>query len=755
MERSSKSLLTWPDALSGLERLAQHVVPMLSDTPSPTASQVGTSFCISSWLYLLGVVKATRSLESATTATSSERAFLRDAHEQLHYHGICCSGGGRFIRQAIDAYLAFLQEEEDSDDHEEAEDFLAQLLYCVYDVQLLSSFSYASMQRSVGETELLLRDKASLAKLFWAVNHYQGAQNKKHTRKALKIVCEVFSSLPQHHNPRLEVVRSFLDGTCAFQRVLDLPSVSGEYAEVYSDCFRLYAEYFSNDEEFPPPKVIGLLEEAAAITPRQADIWAHLGSQYLQLVQAHIEDPEEELLAANDARAQRCYTAARDLAPADAEIQAQSGELQYLLLRLETSRTSDSYAHLLNEAVGCFEAACRLDPSSWRMWVFLGKSREKQGWAGAGKASELLEIYSQGEQAAKERNECKSAMPFFRKHRLRLRLLLQLRRAPWTLAEKQTLLELLEKHHAFDTTRKTGLAENATFAERQVCVLEDCMEAMRKCSGLSKDKSEDVFHPALYQLATALVAPEAPGNRRLDEAVEVMSKLFNEKKSSRRDYVALWRDESTGWELLSKQPGKYAYYCEKYLKFWIRLLCDTTDVDRLSGALHKLRKSTQANLSQYYPLVLRSLFECCRCLRHDVECAVQADDGTVPSYGPAPSPVMPASDPAPVTISAQTGASDDKASTGHADEEKRRMLLGSAYEVYMRYLGGDIQEAEVQLGCTKDEVEELLLACYRLYVRTPMTVVTIKDVTDYCLKLGFPKFVFRATGRRRKTKTGE
>lgn len=149
-------------------------------------------------------------------------------------------------------------------------------------------------------------------------------------------------------------------------------------------------------------------------------------------------------------------------------------------------------------------------------------------------------------------------------------------------------LELLEKHHAFAVTKRSPLGEGAIFGERQVAVLEDCLEAMRRCSGLSKDKSEDVFHPALFQLATALVAPEAPGSRRLDEAIEVMSKLFNEKKSSRRDYVSLWRDEATGWELLSKQPGKYAYYCEKYLKLWIRLLRDARDVDRLSSALHKV-----------------------------------------------------------------------------------------------------------------------------------------------------------------------
>lgn len=73
------------------------------------------------------------------------------------------------------------------------------------------------------------------------------------------------------------------------------------------------------------------------------------------------------------------------------------------------------------------------------MWVFLGKAREKQGWA-EGRATELLDIYAKGEEAATERNDHKSAMPFYRMHRLRLRLLLQLRCAPWAPPQKQALV---------------------------------------------------------------------------------------------------------------------------------------------------------------------------------------------------------------------------------------------------------------------------------------------------------------------------
>lgn len=134
-------------------------------------------------------------------------------------------------------------------------------------------------------------------------------------------------------------MRNFLEGDLpTFQTLLTMPPVTGEYSEVYSDCFQLYAKYFGNDEDFPPAKIIGLLEQAAAMDPQRGDIWAQLGSEYLQLVQAHIEDPEEELLATHDARAKRCYTAACALAPEDSDIQQQTGELHYLLLRLEPSR---------------------------------------------------------------------------------------------------------------------------------------------------------------------------------------------------------------------------------------------------------------------------------------------------------------------------------------------------------------------------------------------------------------------------------
>lgn len=204
MERAAVRLPQWPGALHELERLAQDLIPMLpsSTSSSSATSKAGASFYISSWLYLLEVVKARRALESSSAAGMAERAFLQDAHEQLHFQGICCSGDGRFMSKTLDTFLTFLKEkpqgEDDSGAEETAEDFLAQLLYCIYDVQLLPSFPYASTQRSVGEADLLLRDKASLAKLFWAVRHFHAAQNKKQTRKALKIVCEVFSSLPEH-----------------------------------------------------------------------------------------------------------------------------------------------------------------------------------------------------------------------------------------------------------------------------------------------------------------------------------------------------------------------------------------------------------------------------------------------------------------------------------------------------------------------------------------------------------------------------
>ena len=200
MDRAKESLPAWPGALQELERLSRDLIPMFPDSPSSPPSKTAASFYITSWLFLLEVVKSLRSLDSVKAAGDSERSFLQDAHQHLHHHGICCAGDGRFVEKAIDTFLAYLQapigEGDAGDSYETAEDFFAQLLYCVYEVQLLSPVPYVSTQRSAGEAEMLLRDKTSLAKLFWAVRHFKAAQNRKQTRKALKIVCEVFSALP-------------------------------------------------------------------------------------------------------------------------------------------------------------------------------------------------------------------------------------------------------------------------------------------------------------------------------------------------------------------------------------------------------------------------------------------------------------------------------------------------------------------------------------------------------------------------------
>ena len=173
----------------------------------------------------------------------------------------------------------------------------------------------------------------------------------------------------------MDVVKRFLDGdVAAFQQMLTMPPVTGEFSEVYSYCFQLYAEYFANDEDFPPSKIIGLLEQAAAMDPCRGDIWAQLGSEYLQLVQAHIEDPEEELLAANDARAKRCYTAACAIALEDSEIQQQTGELHYLLLRLEASRMTPSRCWSLLKLTPVKVRASRTH-TSWRPQPFALRQR--------------------------------------------------------------------------------------------------------------------------------------------------------------------------------------------------------------------------------------------------------------------------------------------------------------------------------------------------------------------------------------------
>ncbi|KAL6061885.1 Calcineurin-binding protein cabin-1 [Balamuthia mandrillaris] len=708
--------------------------------------------------------------------------FLRKAHNLLAAKGLCRAEHGQMLHVYIDTIHKAQDEishhencdsseSESSDELPSASDLqtaLYQCFYCLYAIEFMDHKELEEHPHNAATPPSKeTRDKESLAEMFETCllpfSSHLSSCSSRVKNSVYQTLLDLYSSFEQlppqfaHGKPYvLDVIagnpRPLFNETKQDEDHSHGDSLSSVYNNLYyllARCMRKDSEPQQSTKHNARLTTSWLCKQDLFANPRRVESWRLLGNLYRdrldQLLEDHLPwDLSQPLEAASRitdyrGRATRCLEEAIELDSNDEETWRTLGtiyhtqarylrqaQMQVLSWEMPIERTP-----IYQQSYECFKHAYDLQPEYWLNPYLLGKLCCKLGK----NPKEYLELFAQAAALVSksstsglssrqaERLSTEGAEAFYRLHASRTKLLLNMYLGKDSFGQVETLEAI--RAHPFDRDAFKG--SNATseatstetgWDETTSLLLEDCIKAMKHCRRLYP-----YFHKSVYLHAFALRNGPA---QSITESKQVLATLFNDKKLGRK-FVDIWR---THFE----EPGKFETYRRKYILFYIQLLWESKDHERLDVLLFKLQRDPVT--AGQKDLIEPALLACIRALEYHVQQLITSTTHITANH--APPAIIDLTSSAESTEPQRQQEENKGLSVVQGDATK---FLQKSYDLYRQSMSFKEKEAH------RKSAESLLVSAYQLYLYPNPTshsgslppIPTSENIVSICQRLFKPR----------------